>query len=116
MDEEFIRSTFVFRGNLLLWKSTGLKVPRVSPGKIRLKGKLWRVRDIIAVLLKDLRDGRNSSSFEMAREFPDMIIRQKDAPLLGLTIYRTGKPCKYGHKSWRFVSSGACVACRGLLT
>ena len=29
-------------------------------------------------------------------------------------FYSTGKPCKHGHPSKRYVSNGACVACVGI--
>ena len=39
------------------------------------------------------------------------IILKKDAKLLGINRYFTGKLCKYGHISERRVSSGHCIEC-----
>lgn len=114
-DKRLIREKLVWKRNLILWKSSGERVPRVAPGYIRLNGKVWQSREVLAVLLADKTvDRRHSESFNLARNFPEMTISRGDARALGLTIYRTGKPCLNGHTSWRFVSSGACVACRGL--
>ena len=38
-------------------------------------------------------------------------MNRKEARMLGLTHYRTEKPCKRGHLADRFVSSGHCVEC-----
>lgn len=39
------------------------------------------------------------------------IILKKQAVALGLKKYFTGKPCKQGHISERYVSGGACIEC-----
>jgi len=39
------------------------------------------------------------------------IITRKEAKLLGLKHYFTGKPCKYGHVGDRYVSMGRCKIC-----
>ena len=39
------------------------------------------------------------------------IITRKEALAQGLHTYSTGKPCKYGHESDRYSSTGICVAC-----
>lgn len=39
------------------------------------------------------------------------IISRDEAMSIGLTHYYTGKPCKRGHLSYRFVSTKACVEC-----
>src|SRR5882672_9748514 len=39
------------------------------------------------------------------------IMKRREAKALGLTRYFTGKPCKHGHGSERFVS-GQCVECK----
>lgn len=54
---------------------------------------------------------RNSPEETMMREVPDMILDKHQADLLDLVVFRTGKPCRYGHMGWRYVSSGACVDC-----
>ena len=40
------------------------------------------------------------------------IITRKEAIKRGLKKYFTGKPCKYGHVSERFVSHFRCVMCK----
>lgn len=58
---------------------------------------------------------KNSPETILMRENPDMILDKHSAELLDLSVFRTGHPCKHGHKAWRYVSSGACVECvRGL--
>lgn len=44
---------------------------------------------------------------------PDLIISREDAKARGLTVYRTGQPCKRGHADWRYVSNGGCLVCMG---
>jgi len=39
------------------------------------------------------------------------IISRKEARVRGLDRYYTGKPCKYGHVSERYLSTGICVEC-----
>lgn len=39
------------------------------------------------------------------------IISRADAHAQGRKRFYTGKPCKYGHDSQRFVTTGGCVAC-----
>ena len=39
------------------------------------------------------------------------IISRADAHAQGLRRFYTGKPCKYGHDSQRFVSTGNCIEC-----
>lgn len=39
------------------------------------------------------------------------IISRVDAASEGLTRFYTGKKCRHGHLSERFVSNGVCVAC-----
>ena len=36
---------------------------------------------------------------------------RKDAILMGIPRYNTGKPCKAGHDSDRYTSTGGCMAC-----
>jgi len=43
---------------------------------------------------------------------PDAIISRDAAIMLGLKMYRTGKPCRRGHKSFRFVANNGCSACK----
>lgn len=44
-----------------------------------------------------------------------MFGRKKEAKEAGHTHYFTGKPCKYGHISPRYVSSGQCVFCQQMV-
>ena len=39
------------------------------------------------------------------------IITRAEAQAQGLKTYSTGRPCKYGHESDRYSSTGICVAC-----
>lgn len=39
------------------------------------------------------------------------VISRAEAHAQGLRRFYTGKPCKYGHDSQRFVSTGGCCAC-----
>ena len=41
----------------------------------------------------------------------DKVISREDAIAQGLKVYRTGKECKNGHKSWRYVSTRNCIEC-----
>ena len=46
-----------------------------------------------------------------------LLVSRKQAKLLGLPRYCTGKPCKHGHLCERYVAGGACAECiRVLLT
>lgn len=40
------------------------------------------------------------------------VISRKEAKAQGLKVYYTGTPCKNGHVSKRYVSSGKCASCR----
>lgn len=42
---------------------------------------------------------------------PDMVIAKESASALGMSVFRTGQPCRRGHKFWRYVNGGACIAC-----
>lgn len=39
------------------------------------------------------------------------VLTRKDAHERGLKKFYTGKPCKYGHNTQRYVVTGACVTC-----
>lgn len=54
---------------------------------------------------------QNNDSNSLMHNFPDMVIAKRDAESLGMHVYRTGLPCRRGHLVWRYVSSGACIAC-----
>lgn len=43
---------------------------------------------------------------------PDLVISWEDAHQLGFTVYRTGKPCLYGHTGWRRLQNKQCVECQ----
>jgi len=57
-------------------------------------------------------DARTTISRQFAINNPDMIIDKVAAKALGLTLYRTGKPCNREHYGWRYVSTNNCVECR----
>lgn len=113
--ESEILETFAWKGNVLVYRKSGKRVKRPRFGFVAFKGRLWRSSEIIGVLLMERHDARISSSFEMARNFPDLKISKQEAIMSNLTIYRTGRTCKRGHASWRFVSNGACLVCCGKL-
>jgi|SRR6185369_4450985 len=43
---------------------------------------------------------------------PDTVMSREEARLCGSLVYRTGAACKYGHKGWRYLSTGACLVCK----
>lgn len=43
---------------------------------------------------------------------PGTVIDRETAKAIGLNIYRTGRPCKRGHNTVRWVKGGACIGCR----
>lgn len=110
-----IRNVYALKNNLIVWKATGKKVKRFRVGWIKVNGVLRRTSDIIAVLLTDMADRRRTISFDMARTSPELVLSKVEAEAAGLKLFRTGKLCVNGHDSWRFVSSGGCVKCKGLL-
>lgn len=44
------------------------------------------------------------------------VITRREAHAKGLKRFYTGEPCKRGHDSERFTSSGACIACQVFTT
>lgn len=56
-------------------------------------------------------DARTTEASRMVADCPDLVIARKDARGLGLPVYRTGEPCARGHTGYRYVSTGACIAC-----
>lgn len=42
---------------------------------------------------------------------PRAVITRQEAVAMGMIIYRTGAPCKYGHSGYRYVSTCHCVEC-----
>lgn len=53
----------------------------------------------------------NNNTTKFMEDNPDMIIDKQTASVLNLIVYRTGLPCRRGHKFWRYVDGGACIAC-----
>jgi len=45
------------------------------------------------------------------RDYPNMLVSRESAEAFGYKVFRTGYPCRNGHKGWRYVSSGACISC-----
>lgn len=43
----------------------------------------------------------------------DFIISRTDAVTAGFLHFRTGEPCRAGHRGWRYVSTGNCLTCMG---
>lgn len=48
---------------------------------------------------------------QVRRECPDMVIGKDEARAAGMRIYRTGRECKRGHRDYRYISTGHCLAC-----
>lgn len=113
--EQQILETFDYVNNILIYRKSRKKVPRPRAGYVAFLGKLWKTSEIIRTVISEKKDRRQSASFDMARQFPELKVSRKEAEGLGLTIYRTGRACKRGHQSWRFVSNGACLTCYGKL-
>ncbi len=59
----------------------------------------------------EINNSSRSPDQQLMEDNPDMVISRKDARTLGMTVYRTGKPCSRGHTDFRYVSTGNCVAC-----
>lgn len=62
------------------------------------------------------RAGPRYSSFITAtlrtiRSNPTMVVSLDEALRLNMTQYRTGEPCEYGHRVWRYVRGGRCTDC-----
>ena len=58
-----------------------------------------------------LLDGRHTHASMMMVNNPGMTMTKGEAQRLGLTVYRTGQPCKRNHRAWRYVSTGNCIDC-----
>ena len=57
-------------------------------------------------------DGRRDETIAaLLSGAPEMIISREDAIRAGLPAFRTGEPCKHGHRSWRYVSTRNCIEC-----
>lgn len=54
---------------------------------------------------------QRSTGPSIMEQCPDLVISRSDARTAGLTVYRTGRECRYGHRGWRYVSTGGCVDC-----
>lgn len=55
---------------------------------------------------------RKSAERELMDRNPEAILSPAAAVLGGLKVYRTGEPCKRGHKSWRYIKGNACIDCK----
>ncbi len=42
---------------------------------------------------------------------PTVVISRTDARTAGFKVFRTGEPCRHGHKGFRYVSTKGCVDC-----
>lgn len=42
---------------------------------------------------------------------PDTVMDRDLAKTMGLTAYRSGQFCKYGHAGWRYISTRGCITC-----
>jgi hypothetical protein len=48
---------------------------------------------------------------ELMNEVPDLILSRADALTGSLKVYRDGESCRWGHKSFRYVSTRNCIEC-----
>lgn len=76
-----------------------------------LEGECWECREEMKQPQR-----RPSSIHDMIRALPaDTTLSRAEAQQWHLPAYRTGKPCRNGHRSWRYTSTGACMVCLGRL-
>lgn len=61
--------------------------------------------------LKSALDGRVTASGQFQRANPDLILTKDGARMIGLKVYRTGRPCFRGHEGYRYLSTGTCIQC-----
>lgn len=54
---------------------------------------------------------KGSTNTALMEAMPDMVLQKADALALGMDVFRTGEPCGRGHRAWRYVSNGGCIAC-----
>lgn len=59
------------------------------------------------------RERKKAENVPFHRKNPDMIITRETATALGLKVYRTGEPCRQGHRGFRYISTGNCLECMG---
>jgi hypothetical protein len=45
--------------------------------------------------------------------YADTIISLLGAKAAGMKVFRTGEPCRAGHRGWRYVSTRNCITCMG---
>jgi len=95
-------------------------------GSARRKGKMWympsepcthcgelsprRVNNDSCQTCEERSKGLSPTAL-MMKASPDMVISKQDAISIGWTVYRTGKPCRKGHRGFRYVASGNCLTC-----
>ena len=59
----------------------------------------------------ELNDNRETPDSILMREQPDMIIDIITADECGMKVFRTGEPCRRGHRGWRYIKIGNCIPC-----
>lgn len=55
--------------------------------------------------------GSKNATTIMMENAPDMIISREDARRMQLKVFRTGAPCRRGHRGFRWTSTGNCIPC-----
>ncbi len=55
--------------------------------------------------------GTDTPDSIMMKAQPEMVISKEAAGTLGMKVYRTGVPCRRGHKGFRYVSTNSCIDC-----
>lgn len=59
-----------------------------------------------------LADGRRTADSVLVESAPDLVMDREQARELGFKVFRTGRPCRRGHRGYRYVSTGGCIECK----
>ena len=87
----------------------GFKIylPEHSCPKCNLKAPTWASNNPCM----GCTDQPKALSIMLIAQYPDMIIQRRDADAMGLVYYHNPGQCQHGHKDWRGVKNGECIAC-----
>lgn len=55
---------------------------------------------------------QHEASAELMNSCPDIVLARDEAKAMGFKVFRTGEYCRKGHTGFRYISTGACVACK----
>lgn len=56
-------------------------------------------------------DGRRLAEGVLLKDWPNLEVTLEFAKVQGLSVYRTGDPCRRGHRGYRYTASGSCIPC-----